>query len=161
MASSERLGFLGQAAYHLTRLGRVQHQAGQLPAARQTLTRAVRAAARGGDPRMAATARINLARIMRAAGQQDAAQALLRRCDDWYHTAGGGDGALLTRAMLAARPAAGDAELEYIAVQAPWPEIMKPRSSFSMRWPGVRRNEASSRRHSSFSPPPTAPPAPP
>jgi predicted ATPase/DNA-binding SARP family transcriptional activator len=117
-ASSERLGFLGQAAYHLTRLGRVQHQAGQLPAARQTLTRAVQAAIRGSDPRMAATARINLARIMRATGQHDAAQALLHRCDDWYRTAGGGDGALLTRAMLAAGPDGDDAELGSIAVQA-------------------------------------------
>src|SRR6185312_13589307 len=76
-AASERLGFLGQAAYHLTRLGRVRHQAGQLQAAEQTLTLAIQAAIRGSDPRMAATARINLARVMRATGQRDAAQALL------------------------------------------------------------------------------------
>jgi tetratricopeptide (TPR) repeat protein len=117
-ASSERLGFLGQAAYHLTRLGRVQHQAGQLPAARQTLTRAVQAAIRGSDPRMAATARVNLARIMRATEQNDAAQALLHQCDDWYRTAGGGDGALLTRALLAATSEADDPELESIIDQA-------------------------------------------
>jgi predicted ATPase len=100
--ASERLGFGGQAAYHLTRLGRVRHQAGQLPAARATLELAIQAAVRGSDPRMAATARINLARVLRATGQPDAARALLHQCDDWYRTAGGGDGALLTRALLAA-----------------------------------------------------------
>ena len=117
-AASERLGFLGQAAYHLTRLGRVQHQAGQLQAASETLTRAIQAAIRGSDPRMAATARINLARVMRATGQRDAAQALLRQSDDWYRTAGGGDGALLTRALLAAMSDSDDAELEAIIDQA-------------------------------------------
>ncbi|HMI24220.1 MAG TPA: BTAD domain-containing putative transcriptional regulator, partial [Streptosporangiaceae bacterium] len=55
-AASERLGFLGQAAYHLTRLGRVRHQAGQPQAASETLARAIHAAIRGSDPRMAATA---------------------------------------------------------------------------------------------------------
>ena len=117
-AASERLGFLGQAAYHLARLGRVQHQAGQLPAASETLTRAIQAAIRGSDPRMAATARINLARVLRAAGQHDAAQALLHQADDWYRTAGGGDGALLTRALLAATSDSDDADLEAIADQA-------------------------------------------
>jgi len=117
-AASERLGFLGQAAYHLTRLGRVRHQAGQLQAAEQTLTLAIQAAIRGSDPRMAATARINLARVMRATGQRDAAQALLHQCDDWYRTAGGGDGALLTRALLAATSDSDDADLEAIVDQA-------------------------------------------
>ena len=117
-AASERLGFLGQAAYHLTRLGRVQHQAGQLQAARETLTHAIQAAIRGSDPRMAATARINLARVMRATGQRDTAQALLYQSDDWYRTAGGGDGALLTRALLAATSDGDDADLEAIIDQA-------------------------------------------
>jgi predicted ATPase/DNA-binding SARP family transcriptional activator len=117
-AASERLGFLGQAAYHLTRLGRVRHQAGQLQGASETLTLAIQAAIRGSDPRMAATARINLARVMRATGQHDAAQALLHQCDDWYRTAGGGDGALLTRALLAATSDSDDADLEAIVDQA-------------------------------------------
>jgi len=117
-AASERLGFLGQAAYHLTRLGRVRHQAGQLQAASETLTLAIQAAIRGSDPRMAATARINLARVMRATGQHDAAQALLHQCDDWYRTAGGGDGALLTRALLAAASDSDDADLEAMVDQA-------------------------------------------
>ena len=117
-AASERLGFLGQAAYHLTRLGRVQHQAGRLQAAKQTLTRAIQAAIRGSDPRMAATARINLARVMLATGQHDTARALLHQCDDWYRTAGGGDGALLTRALLAATAESDDADLDAIIDQA-------------------------------------------
>jgi len=117
-AASERLGFLGQAAYHLTRLGRVRHQAGQLQAARETLTGAIQAAIKGSDPRMAATARVNLARVMRAAGQPGAAQELLRLCDDWYRIAGGGDGALLTRALLAALADGDDAGLEAIIGQA-------------------------------------------
>jgi len=87
-------------------------------AAEQTLTLAIQAAIRGSDPRMAATARINLARVMRATGQRDAARALLRQCDDWYRTAGGGDGALLTRALLAATSDSDDADLEAIVDQA-------------------------------------------
>ncbi len=43
-ASSEQLGFLGQAAYHLTKLGRVEQQAGQTDAAVATLHRAIVAA---------------------------------------------------------------------------------------------------------------------
>ena len=67
---------------------------------------------------MAATARINLARVLRATRQHDAAQALLHQCDDWYRTAGGGDGALLTRALLAATSDSDDADLEAITDQA-------------------------------------------
>ena len=55
---------------------------------------------------------------MRATGQRDAAEALLRQCDAWYRTAGGGDGALLTRALLAATSAGDDADLHAIADQA-------------------------------------------
>jgi hypothetical protein len=66
---------------------------------------------------MAATARINLARVMRATGQHHAAQALLRQCDDWYRTAGGGDGALLTRALLAATSDSDDAGLEAVTAR--------------------------------------------
>ena len=117
-AESERLGFLGQAAYHLTRLGRVQHQAGRLQAAGETLTLAIRAAIRGSDPRMAATARINLARVMLATGQHETARTLLHQCDDWYRTAGGGDGALLTQALLATMSDSDDADLEAIIDQA-------------------------------------------
>ena len=67
---------------------------------------------------MAATARINLARVMLATGQHDTAHALFHQSDDWYRTAGGGDGALLTRALLAATSDGDDADLEAIIDQA-------------------------------------------
>ena len=51
---------------------------------------------------MAATARLNLARLLRSTGQGAAAIALLRENVEWYGGAGGGDGALLSRCLLAA-----------------------------------------------------------
>jgi tetratricopeptide (TPR) repeat protein len=96
---SERSGFLGQAALHLTRLGRVEQQRGELDEAVAILDRAVAAARLSGDVRIAATARTTLARILRAAGDDLAALALLERNDRWYRAAGG-DGALLTRGLL-------------------------------------------------------------
>ncbi|ABL79541.1 transcriptional activator domain (plasmid) [Nocardioides sp. JS614] len=100
--ASERLGFLGQAALHLTTLGRVEHRSGNTANATETLKRAIVAAGRSGDLRIAATARVNLARLLRGAGQPDAALVLLEQTDRWYRTSGGGDGALLTRCLLAA-----------------------------------------------------------
>ena len=100
--ASERLEFLGQAALHLTTLGRVEHRAGNTAAATETLKRAILAAGRSGDLRIAATARVNLARLLRAAGQPDAALVLLEQTERWYRASGGGDGALLTRCLLAA-----------------------------------------------------------
>jgi hypothetical protein len=47
-----------------------------------------------------------------------AAYHLLHQSDDWYRTAGGGDGALLTRALLAATSDDADADLEAIIDQA-------------------------------------------
>jgi len=47
-AASEQLEFLGQAAYHLTRLGRIQQQAGNREAATDTLNRAIEAATNCG-----------------------------------------------------------------------------------------------------------------
>ena len=41
--ASERLGFLGQAAYHLTTLGRIEQRAGNEAAAIDTLHRAIAA----------------------------------------------------------------------------------------------------------------------
>lgn len=98
---SERSGFLGQAALHLARWGRVEQQRGNLDAAITTLERALAAAHRDGDQRIAATARTTLARILRARGEVVPALALLQLNEAWYDTAGG-DGALLTRALLAA-----------------------------------------------------------
>ena len=106
--TSQRLGFAGQAALHLTTLGRVQHRAGDPAAAIGTLTRGIAAAQVGGDLRIAATAQVHLARIHRAAGQDTVARTLLERTDQWYRTAGGGDGALLARCLLACTIAFGD-----------------------------------------------------
>ena len=126
-AESERLGFLGQAALHLTTLGRVQQRAGEAAAATETLDRAIAAATTGGDHRIIATARVHLARLRLAAGDEDAARALLEQNDRWYGaTGGGGEGALLTRCLLADRVdlleavrdearAAGNAEVEVLA----------------------------------------------
>ena len=99
---SETLGFVGQAALHLTTLGRVQQRSGSPRQAIDTLARAIQAATAGADLRIAATARIHLARALRGTGDQAAARALLEANDRWYRASGGGDGALLTRCLLAA-----------------------------------------------------------
>jgi predicted ATPase/DNA-binding SARP family transcriptional activator len=101
-ATAEQLGFLGQAALHLTTLGRIRQRAGDPGAASDTLHRAIAAARRSGDLRIAATARGHLARLARAAGRTDEAVRLLTESDRWYRSAGGGDGALLARCQLAA-----------------------------------------------------------
>jgi hypothetical protein len=105
-ALSERLGFAGQAALHLTTLGRVQQRSGAPGQARDTLARAIQAAATAGGLRIAATARIHLARALRGAGDQATARTLLEANDRWYRASGGGDGALLTRhaATTTSRP---------------------------------------------------------
>jgi hypothetical protein len=101
-ATSELLGFVGQAALHLASLGRVQQRAGDTHAAITTLNRAILAATNSGDLRLAATARLHLARAMRTTGDAQAARSLLEQNDRWYRSAGGGDGALLTQCLLAA-----------------------------------------------------------
>jgi len=137
-AASERLGFLGQAALHLTTLGRVEQRAGNTQGAIETLERALVAAGHSGDHRIAATARVSLARLLRASGKPDAALILLEQADRWYRASGGGDGALRTRCLLASLSAAtgsshaaeqlatvleeahsgGDAEVEVLASDA-------------------------------------------
>ena len=57
-----------------------------------------------GDGRLAATARLNLARLLRSAGDVERGGALLEENERWYRSAGGGDFALLTRRVL--RPSA-------------------------------------------------------
>ncbi len=121
--TSQQLGFLGQAAFHLTSLGRVQQRSGDLHLAADTLDRAIAAADHDGDFRMKATASVNLARVLRQTQHTDAAIALLERTDRWYERAGGGDGALLTRVLLASirHPNAstdGQAQLEALLEQA-------------------------------------------
>ena len=112
---SERLGFVGQAALHLTTLGRVQQRSGAHDQAAATLARAIQAATTGGDLRIAATARIHLARTLRGAGDELTARTLLEENDRWYRASGGGDGALLTRCLLAAlslEPGTGEAAVQ-------------------------------------------------
>ncbi|WP_433205739.1 hypothetical protein ACQP00_38330 [Dactylosporangium sp. CS-047395] len=65
------------------------------------LHRAIAAANTSGDLRITATARLHLARILRTSGLVADARDLLRHNAAWYRTAGGGDGALLTRCLLA------------------------------------------------------------
>jgi predicted ATPase/DNA-binding SARP family transcriptional activator len=106
---SETLGFAGQAALHLTTLGRVQQRSGAPGQALDTLARAIQAATTAGDLRIAATARAHLARTLRGGGDPATARTLLEANDRWYRASGGGDGALLTRALLAALAAERDA----------------------------------------------------
>jgi predicted ATPase len=96
------LGFVGQAALHLGSLARVQQRAGRPAEAATSYQRTLSAATACGDGRMAATARLNLARLLRSTGHGAAAVPLLWENIDWYAGAGGGDGALLSRCALAA-----------------------------------------------------------
>jgi predicted ATPase len=103
---SEALGFLGQTALHLTTLGRVRQRSGDHEQAAAVLGRAVEAAGRAGDLRIAATARLHRARTDRTIGDPAAARALLEENDRWYRASGDGGGALLSRCLLAAVVAA-------------------------------------------------------
>jgi predicted ATPase/DNA-binding SARP family transcriptional activator len=99
---SVALGFLGQAALHLGSLARVQQRAGRPVQSAASYQQTLIAATACGDGRMAATARLNLARLLRSTGHGTQAVPLLRENLDWYDNAGGGDGALLSRCVLAA-----------------------------------------------------------
>ncbi len=117
-ATSEQLGFLGQAALHLTTLGRAQHRIGAVEQAGATLARAIAAGQAGGDQRIAAMAQVHLARIRRATGDEPAASALLHEADRWYRASGGGDGALLAHCMLASLCAGDPGDLEFVLDEA-------------------------------------------
>ena len=67
-----------------------------------TYARAIEEARANGDGRLAATARLNLARLLRNADDTEGAIALLEENDRWYAAAGGGDFALLTHGIVAA-----------------------------------------------------------
>jgi len=101
---SRAMGFLGQAALHRASLARVQHRLGD-PAAPGSYQQAMDDATAVGDGRLAATARLNLARLLRADGQRDAALALLEVNERWYAAAGGGDYALLSHCLLSSERA--------------------------------------------------------
>ena len=72
------------------------------PAALASFEQAIRDALSVGDGRLTATARLNLARLLRGVGQGADAVALFEENERWYKSAGGGDFALLTDCMLAA-----------------------------------------------------------
>jgi hypothetical protein len=93
-------GFPAQAALHRATLGRAQQRLGAEGAA-ASYERAISEGTAVGDGRLAATARLHLARLHRASGRRDAALALLVENERWYHSAGGGDYALLTQCLLA------------------------------------------------------------
>jgi predicted ATPase/DNA-binding SARP family transcriptional activator len=112
---SARLGFLGQAALHRATLARVQHRM-QDPQAAGSYLQAISEAVTSGDGRLAATARLNLARLRRDVDDSEAT-ALLEENERWYASAGGGEFAELTHCLLAA--VHGDAtELETVLEQA-------------------------------------------
>ena len=72
------------------------------PAAVASYEEAIRDATSIGDGRLTATSRLNLARLLRGAGQGTEAAALLEENQRWYRSAGGGEFALLTDCALAA-----------------------------------------------------------
>ena len=88
---SQRLGFPGQAALHLASLARAQQRAGNTDEAAGSFDRAIAAATAGGDGRLASTARLNLARLRRADGDDPGARRLLEENARWYDAAGGGE----------------------------------------------------------------------
>ena len=96
------LGFGAAAAHHLTNLGRVQQEAGDLGAARTALHQAVAAAEAVGDARTAAYARAHLGWVLRALGEPADARLAVRSAHQWYEAAGGGEGAVLADYALAA-----------------------------------------------------------
>lgn len=61
------------------------------------------AATASGDGRMAATVRLNLARLHQSTCNGAATISPLRENLEWYDNAGGGDGALVSRCVLAAQ----------------------------------------------------------
>ena len=87
---SATMGFLGQAALHRATLARVQQRL-EDPAAVASYEQAIGDAMSVGDGRLAATARLNLARLCRATGNGERAVALLEENERWYRSAGGGD----------------------------------------------------------------------
>jgi hypothetical protein len=100
--TSGRLGFLQTEAYQLSSLGRAQCQAGDDEAGAATLALATEKAEATGDLRLAALARVHLARVLRALGRSAAARSALETATAWHRDAGGGEQAALGECLLAA-----------------------------------------------------------
>jgi predicted ATPase/DNA-binding SARP family transcriptional activator len=96
------LGFGAAAAHHLTNLGRIHQEAGDLGSARTALHQAIAAAQAVGDARTAAYARAHLGWVLRALGERVDARLVLTAASQWFEAAGGGEGAMLADYALAA-----------------------------------------------------------
>ncbi len=96
------LGFGSAAAHHLTNLGRVHQEAGDLGSARTALHQAIAATQAVGDARTAAYARAHLGWVLRARGERTDARLVLMAAREWFEAAGGGEGAVLADYALAA-----------------------------------------------------------
>ncbi len=103
---SRRLGFQQTEAYQVMSLGRAQCQSGDYESGAATLQLAIDKAQATGDVRLAALARVNLGRVLRAFGEVASARTALEAAAAWHHGAGGGEQALLGECLLAAMDAA-------------------------------------------------------
>ena len=104
--ASRRRGFAQTEAYQLSSLGRAQCQAGDYDTGSVTLALAIDKAEATGDVRLAALARVHLARVQRALGHGDRARTALEAAVAWHRAEGGGEQALLGECLLAAVDAA-------------------------------------------------------
>ena len=102
----DELGFQQTEAYQVMSLGRAQCQAGDYDVGAATLRLAIDKAQATGDVRLAALARVNLGRVLRALGEVAAARAALEAATAWHREAGGGEQAALGECLLAAMDAA-------------------------------------------------------
>ena len=102
---SRQLGFQQTEAYQVMSLGRAQCQAGDYETGSATLRLAIDKAQTIGDVRLAALARVNLGRVLRALGEIAEARASLEAATAWHREAGGGEQAALGECLLAAMDA--------------------------------------------------------
>ncbi|MEV6490095.1 BTAD domain-containing putative transcriptional regulator, partial [Actinoplanes sp. NPDC051633] len=121
--ATHRLGFAAAEAHHLTNLGRAQEQGGDAPAAIATFGRAIEIAQSAGDLRTAALASARLGRTLRFAADPVAARAAAEWSQRWYSAAGGGDGLLLARYVLAALDADPDRLTETVTIARETPDV--------------------------------------
>jgi predicted ATPase/DNA-binding SARP family transcriptional activator len=100
--ASGRMGFQQTEAYQLSSLGRAQCQAGDYELGVGTLELAAEKAEAAGDMRLAALARVHLARVRRALGDRPAARIAVEAATTWHRAADGGEQAALGECLLAA-----------------------------------------------------------
>ncbi len=120
---SRLLGFQQTEAYQVMSLGRAHCHNGDYDSGISTLEVAIDKAQATGDVRLAALARVNLGRVLRATGQDSAARTVLEDAAAWHRDAGGGEQSALGECLLAAMDAAAqvpdaDQRLELILEEA-------------------------------------------